>query len=197
MSKDSARFQYVSHALLSPASSAAGLHGSLDILAACLDCGLHLVQVDAFLHHQTLGVVHGLRRQEARPAEDPGVVDVEDAQDVDAGVHHGHAGVVGGQDPVRAVGGEIGEADAKFGRLSWVMDHCCPLGLSYLVFIQLKVQHRDGTIHPYAVVSLDALSPLEGSRELLNLVPFTQVLLKLEARLHFGSGTGTPVIGLC
>lgn len=86
-------------------SAASGsLHESLVILAAPLICGLHPGQVDSFAHQQLFGVVNGVWRQEARPAEDPGVVDVEYAEDVRARVHNGHAGVVSGQDPVGAVG---------------------------------------------------------------------------------------------
>lgn len=80
------------------------LHESLVVLAALLICGLHLGQVDSFVHQQLFGVVNGIWRQEARPAEDPGVVEVEYAEDVCARVHNGQAGVVSGQDPVGAVG---------------------------------------------------------------------------------------------
>lgn len=80
------------------------LHESLGILAAHLIRGLHPVQVDSFADEHLFGEPYGLSRQEAWPAEDPGVVDVEQAEDVRAGVDDGHAGVVSGQDPVRAVG---------------------------------------------------------------------------------------------
>lgn len=80
------------------------LRGSLVVLAARLIRVLHLGQVDSFVHQQLFGVTHGLWRQEARPPEDPGELDVEQAEDVRARVHDGQAGVVGGQDPVRAVG---------------------------------------------------------------------------------------------
>lgn len=80
------------------------LHESLVILAALLICGLHPEQVDSLTDQQLFGVPHGIWRQEARPAEDPGVVDVEQAEDVCARVHNGEAGVVGGQNPVGAVG---------------------------------------------------------------------------------------------
>lgn len=78
--------------------------GPLGVLAARLICGLHPVQVDPFLGQQLLGVSHGLPRQEARAAEDPGVVVVEDVEDAGAGVDDGQAGVVSGQNQVRAVG---------------------------------------------------------------------------------------------
>lgn len=80
------------------------LHESLVILAAALIGGLHPEQVDPFVHQQLFGVTHGLRRQEARPAEDPCVVDVKNVEDVSARVHDGCAGVVGGQNPVGGVG---------------------------------------------------------------------------------------------
>lgn len=80
--------------------------GPLVVLAARLVGGLHPEQVDVLAHQQLLGVPHGLAGQEARAAQDPGVVDVEDAEDVGAGVDDGHGGVVGAQDPVGAVGGD-------------------------------------------------------------------------------------------
>lgn len=80
------------------------LHQSLVILAARLICGLHPEEVDSFGGQQVFGIPHCLRRQEAWPAEDPGVVDVEQAEDVRAGVHDGQTSVVSGQNPVWAVG---------------------------------------------------------------------------------------------
>lgn len=86
--------------------------------------------------------------------------------------------------------------------------------------LELRVQHLDGTVLPQGVVGLDALSSLEGGGELLDLVPGAQILFrgrlrqccgvqlvhefmflsvylrKVEAGLHFGSRTGTPVVGL-
>lgn len=82
------------------------LRRPLVVLAARLVGGLHPEQVDALVHQQLLGVPHGVVGQEAGAAQDPGVVDVEDTQDVGAGVDDGHAGVVGGQDPVGGVGGD-------------------------------------------------------------------------------------------
>lgn len=43
--------------------------------------------------------------------------------------------------------------------------------------LELRVQHLDGAILPYGVVSLDALSSLKGRWELLDLVPPTHILL--------------------
>lgn len=86
--------------------------------------------------------------------------------------------------------------------------------------LELRVQHLDGTVLPEGVVGRDALSSLEGGRELLDLVPGAQILftgrlrqfcgvqlgyeftflsvylLKVEARLHFRTRAGTPVVGL-
>lgn len=78
----------------------------LVVLAAGLHCGLHPVQADALVHQQLFSVAYCLLRQEAWASQDPGIVDVEDPQDVGAGVHDSHAGVVGGQNPVRAVGSD-------------------------------------------------------------------------------------------
>lgn len=80
------------------------LHESLVILAAPLICGLHPEQVDSLADHQLFGIVDGVWRQEARPAQDPGIINMEQAKDVSAGVHNREAGVVGGQNPVGAVG---------------------------------------------------------------------------------------------
>lgn len=89
------------------------LRRPLVVFAARLVGGLHPGQVDALVGHQLLGVVHGFIRQEAGAAQDPGKVDVEDAQDVGAGVDDGHAGVVGGQDPVGGVGGDWEEEEEE------------------------------------------------------------------------------------
>lgn len=77
---------------------------TLVILAARLIRGLHPVQVDSLVDHQLFGVAHRFWGQEAWAPEDPGVVDVEQAEDVGAGIHDGQTGVVGGQNPVGAVG---------------------------------------------------------------------------------------------
>lgn len=90
------------------AGSSGSLHESLVILAARLIRRLHPEQVDSLVDQQLFGVAHGVWRQEARPAQDPGVVDVEQAEDVGAGIHNGEAGVVGGQNPVGAVGSNWG-----------------------------------------------------------------------------------------
>lgn len=62
--------------------------------------------------------------------------------------------------------------------------------------LELRVQHLDGTVFPYGVVGLDALSSLEGSRELLNLIPPAQILLT--ERLHqFSAGQCTVCMNEC
>lgn len=80
------------------------LRESLVILTACLIRSLHLEQVDSLVNQQLFGVAHRFWGQEARAAEDPGIVYVEQAEDVGARIHNGEAGVVGGQNPVGAVG---------------------------------------------------------------------------------------------
>lgn len=87
----------------------ARLRESLVILAARLVRDLHLGQVDSLVHHQLYGVIHRFCRQEARAPEDPGVVHVEQAENVGARVDNSNAGVVGGQNPVWAVGGNWGK----------------------------------------------------------------------------------------
>lgn len=82
------------------------LRESLVILAAPLIRGLHPGQVDSLADHQLFGIVHGVWRQEARPAQDPGIINVEQAKDVSAGVHNREAGVVRGQNPVGAIGSD-------------------------------------------------------------------------------------------
>lgn len=78
---------------------------SLIVLASCLICELHPVQINPLAQEQALGVAYRLSRQEAGAAQDPGVFNASDAQDFCAGVHYSHAGVVCGEDPVRTVGG--------------------------------------------------------------------------------------------
>lgn len=78
----------------------------LIVLAARLIGDFHPGQVDALVHQQLLGVQHRFQGQEPRAAEDPRVFDAEQTQDVRAGVDHRQAGVVGGQNPVRTVGGD-------------------------------------------------------------------------------------------
>lgn len=80
------------------------LQESLVILAARLFSGLHPSQVDSFADQQLLGVPHAFWRQEARAAENPGVVDVEHMEIVLAGVDDRQSGVISGQNPVWAVG---------------------------------------------------------------------------------------------
>jgi len=87
-----------------PAFSPAPCSAPLDIGAAHLVRGLHPAHLDALAAQQLLGARHALRRREAGAAEDPGVVDVEDVEDVGAGVHGGQAAVVGAQHQVRDVG---------------------------------------------------------------------------------------------
>lgn len=78
--------------------------GSLIILAARLICGLHPEQVHSLTDQQLLGEHHCVWRQEAWAAEDPGIVNVEQAENVSAWVHNSQLVVVGGENPVRAVG---------------------------------------------------------------------------------------------
>lgn len=72
------------------------VHQSLVVFAAKLISAFHLEQVDAFTDQQIFGVAESVRRQETWPAENPGIVHVEDAEKVRAGVNHGHTGVVSG-----------------------------------------------------------------------------------------------------
>lgn len=74
------------------------------ILAARLVGVPHLEQVDSLVHQQLSGVIHGLVWQESSAAQDPGVLHVEDAEDIIAGVHDRQAGVICTQHPVRTVG---------------------------------------------------------------------------------------------
>lgn len=95
---------------------------SLVVLAARLVRELQPGQVDSLVHHQLYGVIHRFCRQEARPPEDPGEIHVEEAEDVGAGVDDGHAGVVGGQNQVGAVGGNWGK-DTKWQQR--ILSSCC------------------------------------------------------------------------
>lgn len=70
---------------------------------AVLNGGLHPADVDPFSDQQLFGVQHGGRRRRRRAGKNPGVVDVEEVEEAGARVHHGQAGVVGGQNPVRGV----------------------------------------------------------------------------------------------
>lgn len=106
-------FKWQINASSSTAQRTGGLHRYLVVPAARLICELHPRQVNSFADHQVLGVANRLRGQDARAAEDPGEVDVEDAQDVGAGVHDGQTGVVAGQDPVLAVGRNWGQRSKR------------------------------------------------------------------------------------
>lgn len=113
------------------------LHESLVILAAHLICGLHPEQVDSLTDQQLFGVPHGVWRQEAWPAEDPGVVDVEQAEDVCARVHNGEAGVVGAQNPVGAVGSNWEQKSQRQERRSWWLEYLTQIYSKFIYEINL------------------------------------------------------------
>lgn len=52
----------------------------------------------------------------------------------------------------------------------------------FVYSLELRVQHLNGTVLPHGVVGLDALSFLEGRRELRDLVPPSHILST--ERLH-------------
>lgn len=66
--------------------------------------GNHPAHVDLVLGKGLHGCLDGVVRQGSCSAQDPGEVDVEDPQDVRAGIHQGKVHVVSRQDPVRGVG---------------------------------------------------------------------------------------------
>lgn len=106
----------------------ARLREALVLLAARLVRDLHLGQVDSLIYHQLDGVIHGFCRQEARPREDPGEIHMEEAENVGARVDNCHAGVVGGQNQVGAVGGNCGK-DTEWER--WILSSRC--SFSYIM----------------------------------------------------------------
>lgn len=76
----------------------------LVILATYLTGGFHPEHVDSLLVQQLFRILHSFVREEPRPAKNPGVVDMEDAKDIGAGVDNRKASVVCCQNPVGAVG---------------------------------------------------------------------------------------------
>lgn len=129
--------------------SAAGI---LDVLAARLICGRHPEEVDSFFEQHILGVSHSVRRQKARAAEDPGVVDVKQAEIVLAAVHDRHAGVVGCQNPVWTVGSNWETMTDRRPRQTFYMNLCHIADDNILIYtldnlgyiLRLVSQSQDG-----------------------------------------------------
>lgn len=96
------------------------------LVTALLVRGDHFADVDVVGGEHDLGTVDGGCRQCACAPKDPGKVDVEQPKNVSAGVDHGRGHIVSVQDPVRAVGGKVREADPKLGWLSDILHNSCP-----------------------------------------------------------------------
>ncbi len=86
---------------------------SESFVTALLLAGNHPAHVDVVAGEDVLGFLDGGVRQGSCSAQDPGEVDVEEPEDVRAGVHQGRVHVVGGQDPVRGVGQDCGVEEHK------------------------------------------------------------------------------------
>lgn len=82
---------------------------SESFVAALLPAGNHPAHVDVVVGKDVLGFLDGGIWQGPCSAQDPGEVDVEEPQDVRAGIHEGRVHVVSGHDPVRGVGQDCGE----------------------------------------------------------------------------------------
>lgn len=77
-------------------------------VTALLLAGNHPAHINVVLGEGIHGFLNGGVRQGSCSAQDPGEVDVEEPQDVRAGIHQGRVHVVSGQDPVRRVGQDCG-----------------------------------------------------------------------------------------
>lgn len=83
------------------------------LVAALLLAGNHPAHIYVIVGKGLPGLLDGGLRQSPRSAQDPGKVDVEEPQDVRAGIHQGTVHVVRGQDPVRGVGQHCGDKGQK------------------------------------------------------------------------------------
>lgn len=70
--------------------------------------GSHPGHVYVVLGEDLHGLLDGGVRQSSCSTQDPGEVDVEEPQDVRAGIHQGRVHIVRGQDPVRGIGQDCG-----------------------------------------------------------------------------------------
>lgn len=169
------------------------LHGV--ICTSSLICGDQLAQWDSGILQEPRGVPHGLLGQNAGPGQDPGIVHVEEAQEVCAGVHHGHAGVVRVEHPVCAPGRQERETDSEFGGFFWVRN-CRGAFNTDPILLHLFVEHLDGSVRPQRVVGFDALPSFKVIWELRDLKPPAQVPLQVEVRLnaHFRTRSAADVL---
>lgn len=83
-------------------------HCSESFLTALLLAGNHPGHINVVVGEDLLGFLDGGFWQGSRSAQDPGKVDMEEPQDVRAGIHQGRIHIVSGQDPVRGVGQDCG-----------------------------------------------------------------------------------------
>lgn len=77
---------------------------SESFVTALLPAGNHPGHIDVVVGKGLLSFLNSGARQGACSSQDPGKVDVEEPQDVRAGVHQGSVYIVSGHDPVRGVG---------------------------------------------------------------------------------------------
>jgi len=77
---------------------------SESFVTALLPAGDHSGNIDIVVCKDLPGSLNGGPRQASCSTQDPGKVDVEEPEDVSAGIHQGRVHVVSGQDPVRGVG---------------------------------------------------------------------------------------------
>lgn len=78
-------------------------HHSEGFVTARLSASGHSAHVNVVVGEDLFAFVYGGLRQGPRPAQDPGEVNVEQSEDVGAGIHQGRVDIVGGQDPVGRV----------------------------------------------------------------------------------------------
>lgn len=73
-----------------------------------LFAGNHPAHIDVVVGEDLPGFLDGGVRQGSCSAQDPGKVNVEEPQDIRAGIHQGGVHVVSGQYPIRGVGQDCG-----------------------------------------------------------------------------------------
>lgn len=80
------------------------VHSCLQIFVTAFLLGVnHPAHINVVVGKRFSGIHDGGFRQSSGSAQDPGKVDVEEPQNVRAGVHQGRVHVVSGQDPVWGV----------------------------------------------------------------------------------------------
>lgn len=135
------------------------------------------------------------------PSQEPGVLELEETEDVEAGVDGGVVVVVGLDEPVVS-GGATREVNLKLSREGWVRDVSVAADvLKGSIRIDANVLDADGAVIFQAIVGLDAASPrrLEKGRQSLSLIPFSGVSfdIKIWDSWRLGRAGGSASGGCC